>query len=95
MPKFDGVAGRMQANSEAFSVLAYVRNGFRQLEGAEAIMQRYVAAPPGDAFKEAFHALFTSEERAELGAVIKKYVALATDLKTNHPNAVGYVPLQG
>ena len=95
MPKFDGVAGRMQSNAEAFSILAFERNAYRQLAGARAIMQRYADAASGDPFRVAVNTLYTVAERAELAAVISLMATLATTLETNYPDAVGYAPPQG
>ena len=89
MAKFDGLQGKASANSDAWIILADVRNTFQALAKVKGWLDKYGAADPSDPFRVAVNAFYTTAERSDLGAIANLMATLHATLAADYPEAVG------
>jgi hypothetical protein len=79
---------QISGTQDALSVLATLRTTYASMKKLQGLIGRYTGNLEPE-FTTAANALFTVEEITELGTILTKIGALATDLEANHPEAIG------
>jgi hypothetical protein len=79
---------RIQGTQDAIGVLASLRSVYSSMKQLQALVGRYVSGLEPE-FTSAVDALFTVEEIGELGVILGKMGTWASDLETNHSDAIG------
>lgn len=79
---------KIAGTQDALGILSTLRSTYANMKKLQGLVDRYVGGLEPD-FTTGVNNLFTVDEITELGTILGKIGTWATDLETNHSDAVG------